>query len=77
MIPVRGAGTSQAENERDRAAIAALRRCLQLEPGNGAASQALAVSLTNEGNHHQAVQALEVASLPTRNQPMVFCWSWC
>eukprot|EP00992_Anisonema_acinus_P015138 TRINITY_DN9627_c0_g1_i1.p1 TRINITY_DN9627_c0_g1~~TRINITY_DN9627_c0_g1_i1.p1 ORF type:complete len:562 (-),score=176.50 TRINITY_DN9627_c0_g1_i1:56-1690(-) len=52
-------GTTQASNERDPRAVLALRRCLQLQPNNLTALLAMAVSQTNEGNHHEAVAALE------------------
>ncbi|XP_017006691.2 peroxisomal targeting signal 1 receptor [Drosophila takahashii] len=51
-------GTSQAENEMDPQAIAALRRAYDLQPDNQQVLMALAVCYTNEGLQNNAVRML-------------------
>lgn len=51
-------GTSQAQNENDKLAIKALFACLELNPNDGIARFALAVSSANESKHLQACDHL-------------------
>ncbi|EDW62839.1 peroxisomal targeting signal 1 receptor [Drosophila virilis] len=51
-------GVSQAENEMDPQGIAALKRALELQPGNRQVLMALAVCFTNEGLQSNAVKML-------------------
>uniref|UniRef100_A0A182FFL3 Peroxisomal targeting signal 1 receptor n=1 Tax=Anopheles albimanus TaxID=7167 RepID=A0A182FFL3_ANOAL len=51
-------GFSQAENEKDPNAIAALNKALSFNPNNGPVLMALAVSYTNESMQNQALRSL-------------------
>ena len=52
-------GVKQQENERERQAILALQRALQLDPTHRPSWLALAISYTNEGDRHGTYQAIQ------------------
>ncbi|XKL68702.1 hypothetical protein PGB90_006471 [Kerria lacca] len=52
-------GRTQAENEQDQQAIAALKKCIHLDPGNLEALKELAVCYTNENYQYQACYILK------------------
>ena len=52
-------GTSQAKNEKDPSAIAALKQSLTLNPGNQEVIMSLAASFTNESYQAHACHALQ------------------
>jgi peroxin-5 len=58
-------GITLAENEQDKEAIKALKRCLELDSNSLEARMAIAVSYTNEGLSMQACKALEVSLHPS------------
>jgi len=51
-------GTSQAENEKDPNAIAALKKALELDPNNLKVLMSLSISYTNESYQNQALKML-------------------
>lgn len=51
-------GVTQAENEQEPSAISALKRCLELEPGNQDALFALSTAYCNESLYNDAAKAL-------------------